>query len=489
MATNAAWREFRRVYTNPNNAQRDLSNAERAGHYALLWSYYQNSAFDDLVAWAAYRSRHRLYRYARSIYNPARRLVDFYAGIVYQGAWPQDPVGMTQPSAAVPFAVNTPPDLLNAIGQVWQWSNWPAKSTLLVRYGAALGDCLVVVVDDVPRAKVYTEVIYPGHVTDLALNPAGDVIAYTLEFEVSDADASTYTYRREVDKTSIRTFRNGQPHAYDGQPAEIDNPYGFVPACWLLHTPVGSQHGEPALRTINKIDELNSLASHALDLAHRTMEAPILISGENIQRRDLESDKAPQSGSTGRVNAETAQESFKLITSAAGARMETIRMEPGEALEHMDRMLREIEADHPELTMFSRLREMSSITGPAADRLFGDVAALVNSARTQYDRQLIKLCQMAVAVAGWRVNTGAWGAPNAQQQLFLPFDLESYDAGALTLSIQARGLVPPTEIEMLELAQRRATIAADTALRTAHADNAPSAIAARLRTMAMEPAS
>ncbi len=489
MATTAAWREFRRVYTNPASSHQAQSTADRAAHYALLWSYYQNSAFDDLATWAAYRAKYRLYRYTRSIYNPARRLVDFYAGVVYQGAWPQDAASMVLPSSAVPFAADTAPDLLAAIAQVWQWANWPAKSALMVRYGAALGDVLVVVVDDLPRAKVYPEVLYPGHVADVSLNPAGDVIAYALEYEVSDQETEpTYTYRREVDKDAIRTYRDGRPWSHDNQPADTPNPYGFVPACWINHTPVGSTHGEPALRTINKVDELNALASHALDQAHRILEAPILISGDNVQGSDLQRSKAAQSGTTGRTNAETAQESIKLITADTGASIDTVRMEPGEALEHMDRMIREIEADHPELTMFNRLREMSSVTGPAADRLFGDVAALVNGSRTQYDRQLVKLCQMSVAIGGWRANSGAWGRLNSQQAALLPFGLNSYDAGALDTSIQSRALIPPTELELLELQQRRSTVETDNTLRSARADNSPASIAARLRAMTPEPA-
>lgn len=486
MATRAAYNEFRRVYSDPSGARRAGDYDERAAHYALLWAYHENSAFDDLSAWAAYRARHRLYRFQRNIYNPVRRLVDFYVSVIYQGAWPITTSDMMGKTSAVPFADDSDPEMLEAISQFWEWSNWPAKSAMMLRYGAALGDVLVLLVDDVQRGKVYADVLYPGHVSAVTLNTAGDVISYVLEYEIDDGDdLRRHTYRRDVDKEMIRTFRDDRPWDYDGQGAERENPYGFVPACWINHTPVGSIHGAPAVRTLAKIDELNGLASHSLDQAHRILEAPILVSGENIQAGGLSRAKAAQSGSSTTANADAAQqEAIKLITAGVGASMDTVRMEPGEALEHIDRMLREVEADHPELVMYTKLREMSTVSGPAADRLFGDVAGLVNAARTQYDRQVVKLCQMAVAIGGWRANEGGWGRLNGQQQRFVGFGLDSYDAGDLGLSIQARGLMPMTEHEQLELDRLRQSVQMETSNRTLHTENAPASIAARLRAMA-----
>ena len=123
MATTAAIAEFRRVYANPQAAAGTDANDERRAAYPLLWSYYENNAFEEAGKWAAYRSRYRLYKAIRPIYNPTRRLVDFYAGIVYQGAWTVDPAHMTEPHTAIPFAEGTDRQLLGAIGQVFAWSN------------------------------------------------------------------------------------------------------------------------------------------------------------------------------------------------------------------------------------------------------------------------------------------------------------------------------------------------------------------------------
>jgi hypothetical protein len=63
---------------------------------------------------------------------------------------------------------------------------------------------------------------------------------------------------------------------------------------------------------------------------------------------------------------------------------------------------------------------------------------------------------MAMAVGGYRANSGNWGPTlNDQQRVFLPFNLESYVRGQLNFTILPRPLVPLTEMEQLELESKR----------------------------------
>ena len=447
VAARTAIREFRRVYSDPSIAHAGEDWAERRAHYGLLWSLYQSSMFENTAMWEAYRKKYRMYRFVRPLYNPARRLVNFYAGAVYQGEWATTPDEMVQKQSAIPFNDGADPALLAAIAQVFQWSAWQSRRSMMVRYGAALGDVLVEVVDDLSRRKVYLQNWYPGHVANIETNAAGDVTYYMLEYDALDENGKPYTYRREVDKGKYSTFLNDEPFGYDGMPAVYPNPYGFVPAVWILHEETGTAHGNPAIRNINKIDELNQLAAHALDQHHRYMDAPILISG-HINGEDM-------SGRTKAGTNAAMQETLRYLTADADSTIETAKLDPGAALEHMDRLLAEIEADHPELVAYQKLREMSQVSGTAANILLGDTRNLVDAARAQYDQQTVKLCQMAAAIGGWRASSGAWGSLTQQQAQFLPFGLESYEAGALNLSIQGRPLVPLTEQDELTLERQR----------------------------------
>lgn len=445
-ASRIAWSAFRHAYAQPD--QRYLEYEANTQRYSLLWAYYNTTIFDD-ASWGAYKRKYRLYRNTRALYNPVRRLVDFYAGQVYPGIITRDARRRADGTpSAIPFDDDVAPEVTTAIAQLFQWSNWAQAKNLMVRYGAALGDVMVEIVDDVERGLVHFDVLWPGFVTDIDLDHNNNVKAYTIEYSYYDGnDETTYTYKREVDSDEIRTFRDDKPRGYNDNEPIYANPYGFAPAAWVKHTDNGSDHGDPAVRGLSKVDELNSLATHALDQVHRILGAPLLISGENL-RTLAGSDAA--NGAEG-LEADT----LNILRGSPDTNMAVLRMDPGESIAHMEHLLAEIERDHPELSMFHQLRGMSAVTGPAADRMFGDVSAYVDEARTSYDLGSIKLFQMGLAIGGFRAR-GGWAGPlNDQQRKFLPFTLGSYREGALDISIMPRPLFAITERERIEIERLR----------------------------------
>jgi hypothetical protein len=443
MATLAAATAFRRVWSDPHGMATRQQFASIASLYEYRWHLYQNSVFDDAVTWHNYRRHYGLYRYIRPIYNPVRRLVDFYAGIVYPGVLATD--GNKLPDGtplAIPLAPDIAPALRDAIGQLWQWSNWQTGKNLFVRYGAALGDVLVEVVDEVDRGKVTFDIVWPALVTELELDMTGNVKEYTIEYDAEDKDGKKYTYKKIVNGETISEYKDNNLFQYDEfVDAERPNPYGFAPAIWCKHTDVGGDHGEPAVRNVGKIDELNEIASHAHDRAHAVLSSPIMVAGDNVASLNDTVTEAKRVATQDMANPTAGRESVRIIKAANGS-MSTVQLPEGEALRYMEKLIAEIEHDHPEIVMYNQLREMSQVTGPAAERLIGDTVAHVIEARSNYDTQSTKLFQMAIAIAGWRANTGAWGQLNRQQQAFVPFDLESYEAGDLDFEIGVRPILP-----------------------------------------------
>lgn len=480
MAAKIGWDAFLRALPGPGEqGPRDPFQA-RQSRYNFLWHYYQNTAFDDLATWGGYKGRHRLYRNIRSLYNPAGKLVDFYAGTVYQGVLSIDAKRLPQGvHLAIPFADDTDPALLAAVGQLWRWSNWQSNMSLMVTYGAALGDCLVDIVDDPAGRKVYFDVVWPGQVADLELDQMGNVKMRAIEYDIEPSEPGTvrYKYRHEIDQDEIRTYRDGDPYSYDGVPAVTPNPYGFVPAVWVRHKNIGGDHGNPALRHISKWDELNGLAAHAIDQLHVLMSTPPIISGGGISIMGGKTAKDPATAEL--ENPSAGREKLTLIRADVGADVKHVDLNAGQTLEHMDRLIQQIEADHPEITMYDQLREMSQLTGPAAERMFGDVLALVTAARAEYDTQSIKLFQMGTAIAGWRYRRGDWGATDRQRDVFGGFDLESYTRGDLDMDIMPRPLIPLSPSEEMELERQRIGLEADRMALTAPA--ATQGIADRLR--------
>src|SRR5690349_18335943 len=80
------------------------------GWLALLRSYYEASAYEDALMWQSYKSRYRLPRSQRMIYNPPRRAVEWFSGRVYGGAWTDD--GRPLPDGT-PHVLQFPQDIID----------------------------------------------------------------------------------------------------------------------------------------------------------------------------------------------------------------------------------------------------------------------------------------------------------------------------------------------------------------------------------------
>src|SRR6202035_4734434 len=144
------------------------------------------------------------------------------------------------------------------------------------------------------------------------------------------------------------------------------------------------------------------------------------------------------------------EESVFILQGGQGGRSDPLvsDMNVADVLQAMNDLNGEIENDHPELAFYRELRAMSQVTGPAAQRLVGDVANKVSEAQATYDAANIKLFQMATAIGGYRANSGDWGDLTTQQQKFVPFNLNSYQQGDLDMVIMPRPLLSPTRSEI-----------------------------------------
>lgn len=467
-ATGAAIDAWRRTYADPSSLGRQSTITQRRADYALLWSYVTNEAYEDLAKWQSYKSRYGLYRQTRAIYNPVRRLVDFYAGAIYPGVLSED--GSNLPEGvplAIPLAQDVPDELRAAVAQIWQWSNWQAAKAVFVRYGAAAGNVLVEVIDSPERGKVSLRVLWPGLVENVELDSAGNVKAFQVAWDAYDEERQeSYVYRKAIDQAEIRTYRGDDLYDYDGQGAVRTNPYGFVPAVWAKHSDIGGDFGAPAIDgSLGKIDELNSLASHVHDQVHKKIAAPALLPGVTRLNLATQTKRGP-TGTTDEFGSGAAgvlsdREDMMLIGAPAGADVKSLAgtLELDDTMPYLEKLLSEIEQDHPELTLYRELRAMSQVTGPGAQRLLGDASARVWEAAAGYDRASISVFQMAVAIAGWRLKSGAWRAAgvNRQREKFAGFDLDSYTKGDLDMAIMPRPLVNPTGQERWSEALSKAT--------------------------------
>ncbi len=439
-----------RSYLDPETNTGAGTFSSDAARYRLLQAYTQNSVFEDLNAWSSYVGNNRLYTSVRSIYNPVARLVDFYVSAIYPGVLSAD--GKNLPDGvplAIPLGEDTPDELKDAIAQFWAWSLWQTGQAKMVYTGASLGEVLVELIDEVDRGKVTPEQPWPGFVVDLMLDSSGNVKKYSLEYDAEDDGGKRYVYRKDVDNVEVIEYRDKEISRRER------HGFGFCPAVWVKHRDLGGEHGAPAVRCgFGKLDELNSLASLIHDQIAKVVESPgILWAAGRIAAAVSAEDEAA-------MTAEARRAVRSLLKGPEGGSFSPMvgNLDLGAAMPYVEKLIGEIEADHPECVMYQELRGMSQVTGPAAQRLLGDVAGLVGRAAANYDEQSRKLFQMAVAISGHRLKqgAGAWARRTTAQLKFAPYDLGSYERGDLDFEIQPRPLLPETRRERYEAAQAQA---------------------------------
>lgn len=444
-AVNVGFHAFKRVFDDPAKAYNGES-VSRNGYYDLCWDYYTNRVFDVISRWDSYRSRYQLYRFIRPIYNPVNRLVSFYDSNVYPGVLSEDasklPKGM---QVAIPFPDDTDERLVFGASQLFNWSNWQAGKSILVRYGAVCGNTLIEIVDDTEKGKVYFNNVWAGFVKEIKLDNVGNVKSYILEYESYDEETKKpFVFTKSVTRDGFTISRD------QNLIQEVENSYGFVPAVWIKHNDNGGTYG-PSLfnHAIPKIDELNSLAAHLHDQLHKVVGAPHIFWTDG--------DPKPMFGPKDRTVTSTnpnERDSVMLIKAPPGGRVDRLvgDLDFRGALDVIKKQTEEIEADFPELTLYPKMREMVQLNGDAADRVLGDVKKRLLGASAFYDIGTIKAIQMGLAIGGMRYAEGkeGWTKRNRHQQKFAPFGMESYEAGNLDLTLLPRELIPITEKERAE---------------------------------------
>jgi hypothetical protein len=181
------------------------------------------------------------------------------------------------------------------------------------------------------------------------------------------------------------------------------------------------------------------MLSHAMDYQTKQFAAPIFVRG----------------GANSAQLPDADRERLNIYEVGADGGADIIQFDVGKTLEMLQWVKDGILEENPEASFYHDLREMSSLTGPAVERALGDAVSRVNLARAGYDANSVKLFQMAIAIAGYRLNNGDWKEPTKRDRVFAPFDLGSYKAGQLDMTILGRPVVPQTEEDRLDLIERK----------------------------------
>lgn len=405
--------------------------------YAVFWAFFENTAYRNIHSWAVtYRVQHGLYRYTRNIYNPSYRLATFWQTHLMGGQL--DPLagdGRGVPSALPILTDNEA--MRPAIGQLWLDSNWGISKEILTLQGTVFGDTALEVVDDPDRKKVYLRVVNPSTLSDVELDPFGNVKGYTIEESRTDEKGKTAVYKetaeREGQAVVYQTYRDGRPYGWDGRPAQWREEYGFVPLVVVQHYNVGLDWGWSELHAgRGKFAEVDDLASKLSDQIRKIVDAPWLMSGVDkpkaTQRTTSRDSKTYQESDTAADRPQPGREEIPMVYGPVGAAATPLvaPLDIAGTYAYIQGILQDLERDYPELQA-----DIATASGDASGRALRvarqRAESKVRMRREAYDSALVRAQQMAVAIGGYRGYEGYAG-----------FGLDSYKAGALDHSIGKR---------------------------------------------------
>lgn len=425
--------------------EKDFSDWEaRKMRYALYWSYYENSAYRTMVhRWAhSYLVQYGLYKYVRSIYNPAYRLGEFWKTHIWGGLLDYKAFG--EPDTSIPIITDNE-NLHKPLSIVLRNSNWQVKKDICSLWGSVLGDVGIKVIDDTNRKKVYLQIVHPGIIKDITLDDFGNVKGYTIEEVTKDPEnpSRDVVYQemafRDGDNVVYQTYKNEKLYDWTGKDEpEWSVSYGFVPVVMIQHNNVGLDWGWSEFHSAHpKFREVDDLASKVSDQIRKLVDSPWLLSGVNKPKADKASAGASDPSTS---NPEPGREEIPVFYGPVGSDAKALvsNMDIASASEHIEKILRNLEEDFPELNA-----DIHNVKGDVSGRALrinqSPAETKVKQRRPNYDDALVRALQMAVAIGGVRGYPGFEG-----------FGLESYGQGKLEFHIGDRPVFNEDPIDVLE---------------------------------------
>lgn len=424
--------------------------ASRLALYTLYEAYRANTVYDDLrfIADALTRNK-KFYRGTVGLHNPVKRLVDLYAGNVYNGTLNYADLG----EGALPLAYDNAA-LTDPLQQVLKWSNLGQQLSRYTGDCATLGDYFWWVVDDPFRQRARLELLHPSKVRDMNTDEVGNIKALVIEYARSeDADIEQYQPRRNGSGTAktpksytytmkvtredsgvrFQTYKDGELYPFqqdaDGQPmAEWMSDYPFIPAKHAGFEPTDIVWARNAFyASREKIDQVNSVASQLNQSIRRVIE-PILLA-KNVNTETGADGQKRLAFSTQRDDGTGVSVLFVNGTEVDITPL-NIPLDIGQATAHIQNLLSEIEHDMPVLAL-QRIRDSGAVSGTAVRNMYGDAEARIQNARMNLDTPLAQALQMAVTIGGIRGYSG-----------FEAFSADSYDNGDMELRVKERPVFP-----------------------------------------------
>lgn len=228
----------------------------RALKFGRYRRYYEGTIYDD----TAFKLAHKLYAQTKSLVAFIARTVDLDVALI---------PGMMEPWELDPDA--TPQGIIDARDLLYAWSQWPVESDAWLEDGTMLGEAMLKIVPSESMVKVQRLRPETAMLLDHIDPDSGEPVQMLLivDRSMTDSTGKSYEYAEAITPGQIRTYRNGDPWGYGGNPDRYDNPLGFVPA---IRTPCDVDCRPTFSPVLPQLNSVNEMASYISDIIGRHAE-------------------------------------------------------------------------------------------------------------------------------------------------------------------------------------------------------------------------
>ena len=423
--------------------------------YQIWWAYYTNKIYTP-YADGGYRNLINSYLSTskigdiEGIYNPTERIVDCYQ-LVFSGVLGRE----IKIDKKLPDGTSVHPAIPDALGKVWQWSNFNREKQLLARYGAALGTCGIRITAknhaDPEKRRIYLKVEHPSKILDLKTDVFGNITEIMFEYDILDGDVGgekrTYTIREYMSKTTFASWRDDEPYdlinkTLGGEFSSYENELGVVPYVLVNHKNIGTPYGVPAIYGHErKIDQINMIAAHINQQIRRHVSVTWFMEAGG---------PSPQRIEIGDMSVVYVQKELGQ-TSQASIEPMVANLNLGDSISQLNGMIGELSNALPELKATDG-QFLSHQSGGTVAQLRLPAENKIVEARGSYEDALIKAQKIALSlgilyeVPGFDLGTGI-GTREAAD--------EAYHSGAEEHIFETRPALPLTVDDKLTIAKSK----------------------------------
>lgn len=245
----------------------------RAASFGQYRRYYSGKIYDD----TAFKLAHKLYAQTKALLSFLARAVDLDVALV--------------PGVMAPWqlAEGTPPAMMQAQATLYEWSSWDTEGDIWLEDGTTCGEAMLKIVPDVQMSRIKMQRIKPEIcLLTKHIDPATQMtidLALIVDRGQTDSEGKPYEYGEAITPMEIRTYWNGAPHGYNGNPDRYPNPLQFVP---VVQAKNDAECRPTFSKALPQVDSVNELASYLGNIIGRHAEPQWAAFG--VEQADMKKD-------------------------------------------------------------------------------------------------------------------------------------------------------------------------------------------------------